>query len=339
MSRRRSRVSSSRPSGIAEEPDVGHADRGRGGPLLGLAQRAHLVARGVVEAAGVAVGDDAVGDLGAGRGPGGDGPGAAEVDVVGVGERRTARARRARRAAAGGGVVTRRSLEALEGDGEPGQLVGVGDVRAPARPARRPATSCRAMNGPSSVHATTAGAPLTSATSTRRPGRSRALRPDGGQEPGHLVGADDRPPGRRHLAAAVARSGRRRAPARRAGVSTSPPTAAARNRSVTSRCARRSVSNRGCRACTCSRARCAICRTAASRAVQRRGDLRRPTSRTPRAARRPRARPGTASRAPRAAPATPARRARRRPPARRPAGPLATGARPVSSGSGSHGPT
>ena len=72
--------------GIAEEADVGHADLGGGGPLLGLAQRAHLVARGVVEPAGVAVGDDAVGDLGAGGGPGGDGAGAAEVDVVGVGE-------------------------------------------------------------------------------------------------------------------------------------------------------------------------------------------------------------------------------------------------------------
>ena len=44
----------------------------------------------------------------------------------------------------------------------------------------------------------------------------------------------------------------------------SPPATAAKNRSVTSRWARWSASNRGCRACTCSRARWAICRTAAS---------------------------------------------------------------------------
>ena len=44
----------------------------------------------------------------------------------------------------------------------------------------------------------------------------------------------------------------------------SPPRAAAKNRSVTSRCRARSVWNRGRRACTWLRARCAACRTVSS---------------------------------------------------------------------------
>ena len=44
----------------------------------------------------------------------------------------------------------------------------------------------------------------------------------------------------------------------------SPPVAAAKNRSVTSRCRDRSAAKRGRRARTCSRARCAACRTAVS---------------------------------------------------------------------------
>jgi hypothetical protein len=72
--------------GVAEEADVGDPDLLGRGPLLGLPQRAHLRPRGLVEAAGVPVGDDAVGDLGTGRRPGGDRAGAAEVDVVGVGQ-------------------------------------------------------------------------------------------------------------------------------------------------------------------------------------------------------------------------------------------------------------
>ena len=71
--------------GIAEKPDVVNPDPlGRLG-LLGAAHAGDLVAREVeVEAAGVAVGADAVDDLDAGVRPGRDGPGRAEVDVVRV---------------------------------------------------------------------------------------------------------------------------------------------------------------------------------------------------------------------------------------------------------------
>jgi hypothetical protein len=86
MSRRRSRDKLQPAVGIAEEADVGHPHRGRGRLLLGPAQRRHLLTRGPVEATGVPVGHDAVGDLGTRRRPGGDGARAAEVDVVGVRE-------------------------------------------------------------------------------------------------------------------------------------------------------------------------------------------------------------------------------------------------------------
>jgi LmbE family N-acetylglucosaminyl deacetylase len=71
---------------IVTDGDAGGFDdtpRDQMGPLRQAEQRAAAAAVG---AAGVAVGDDAVGDLGAGRGPCGHRARAAEVDVVGVGE-------------------------------------------------------------------------------------------------------------------------------------------------------------------------------------------------------------------------------------------------------------
>ncbi len=73
-----------RAVGIAEKDDVVDADDLRGRALLGLAQDGHLLARRVVETAGVAVRGDAVGDLDAGGRPAGDGARRPEVDVVRV---------------------------------------------------------------------------------------------------------------------------------------------------------------------------------------------------------------------------------------------------------------
>src|SRR6185437_1125724 len=71
---------------VAEEREVLHAELGRRGLLLGLAERAHLGARGVVEAARVAGGADAVRDLHALGDPACDRAGSAEVDVVRMGD-------------------------------------------------------------------------------------------------------------------------------------------------------------------------------------------------------------------------------------------------------------
>jgi hypothetical protein len=61
-------------------------DGGRGGPLLLLAQKRHLLARRVVEPARVAPGHDQIRDLEPGVDPLGDRCGTAEVDVVGMSE-------------------------------------------------------------------------------------------------------------------------------------------------------------------------------------------------------------------------------------------------------------
>jgi hypothetical protein len=71
--------------GIAEEDEVGHAHFGRRRRLFGPADTGDLAPRhGRVEAAGIAVGHDAVGDLSPGVGPGGDRSGHPEIDIVGV---------------------------------------------------------------------------------------------------------------------------------------------------------------------------------------------------------------------------------------------------------------
>ena len=71
---------------VAEEAQVGDAERLGGRGLLGPADRRHLRARQVaVVAAGLAVGAQAVRHLDARVGPAGDGAARAEVDVVGVG--------------------------------------------------------------------------------------------------------------------------------------------------------------------------------------------------------------------------------------------------------------
>ena len=72
--------------GMTEEVHVAHADHGGRGPLLVLAQRCHVGPRHrTVGSTGVAVRDDAVGDLDPGRREGGDRAGRPEVDVVGMG--------------------------------------------------------------------------------------------------------------------------------------------------------------------------------------------------------------------------------------------------------------
>ena len=87
MSRRSS--SDRRPPAVGvavQELDLVDAERGGRGPLLGLPQRRHLLARSVVEAAGVATGNQQIRHLDAGVDPAGDVAGRAEVDVIGVGE-------------------------------------------------------------------------------------------------------------------------------------------------------------------------------------------------------------------------------------------------------------
>ena len=87
MSRRSSMLAGEPAVGVAEEDDVLDADLLGRGALLGLPDAADLAARHVgVEAAGVAVGADAVRHLDAGVGPGRDRAGGAEVEVVRVGD-------------------------------------------------------------------------------------------------------------------------------------------------------------------------------------------------------------------------------------------------------------
>ena len=63
--------------------------------------------------------------------------------------------------------------EGRQGRASPASLSGLAtNSTCSTRPSAR--TSCSAMYGPASVHATTAGAPLISAISTRRPGMSAA---------------------------------------------------------------------------------------------------------------------------------------------------------------------
>ena len=70
---------------VAEERQVGDADLVRRSRLLSPSDAGDLGARDRrIEAAGVAVGDDAVRHLDAGLGPHRDRPGTPEVDVVGV---------------------------------------------------------------------------------------------------------------------------------------------------------------------------------------------------------------------------------------------------------------
>ena len=69
-----------------EEPEVGDPDLGGGLGLLFPPDRRHFPARNrVVEPAGLAIGDETVGDLDAGIGELGHGSRGTEVDVIGVG--------------------------------------------------------------------------------------------------------------------------------------------------------------------------------------------------------------------------------------------------------------
>ena len=70
---------------VVQEVDLLDPDGGRGGPLLGLPDRGYALARGVVEAARVAAGDQQVRHFDAGVDPAGHRAGGPEVDVVGVG--------------------------------------------------------------------------------------------------------------------------------------------------------------------------------------------------------------------------------------------------------------
>ena len=207
----------------------------------------------------------------------------------------------------------------------------------------RPSVTAREIDPKGSVptQPTIAGSPLTSATSIRRPGRSPPF---------------SAMPTRKRATLSAPVIGRRAAEAlpppslirttsgasAASNASTSPPATAAKNRSVTSRWACRSASNRGCRACTCSRARCVIWRTAAS--LRPRAAATSATD-SPKAsaARRPPARPGSGSRGRRAGRATPARRARRPRPApataerRRPGRRRSAGARAATARRSSRG--
>lgn len=71
---------------VSQEVNIGHADDGRGCPLLLLSDAGNLRAGdGRVEATGIAVGHDPVGDRDSRPVPQGDGPGGAKVDIVWVG--------------------------------------------------------------------------------------------------------------------------------------------------------------------------------------------------------------------------------------------------------------
>ena len=72
--------------GVGQPVDVVDADLGGGGGLLGATDSSHLGPRdALVEAAGIAIGDDAVRHGDALGGPGRHRTGGAEVDVVGMG--------------------------------------------------------------------------------------------------------------------------------------------------------------------------------------------------------------------------------------------------------------
>jgi hypothetical protein len=75
----------------AEEVHGTHAEDVGGGPLFSLTHGRNLASgHGRVEAAGVTVGQNAVGDLNARISPGGDGTPGPELGIVGVAMRRRA---------------------------------------------------------------------------------------------------------------------------------------------------------------------------------------------------------------------------------------------------------
>ena len=74
------------PVGVGEKGQVGDSDGGRRGGLLDPPRLTHLLAgHRLVEAPGVAVGDDAVGDFDAVLDPSRHRTGGAEIDVIGMG--------------------------------------------------------------------------------------------------------------------------------------------------------------------------------------------------------------------------------------------------------------
>src|SRR4051812_5903316 len=340
--------------GMAQESDVGHTDFRRGRPLLRPPQHRHLLARRLVEAAGIAVGDDAVGDLGAGRRPRRHRPRAAEVDVVGVGEDAEGALDVLGGTAGegggggGGGGAGRAGGGGGGGASPPGGAWGPPAAR-PRSPVswaglttRRPCstrppatTSDTTRYGSSPAHTTTPGMPLTSVNSVLSPG---IVKPCAAIATRNRATLSAPGIGRRAALTCPPPSLVRTTPGERTATSasTSPPATAAKNCSVTSRWVRRSVSKRGRRAWTCSLARCANWRTATSErpripATSAAGSPN--TSRSTNTARST----GESVSSPTSSAGDPSSPTSAASAGSGPGGALPTGA--VTSGSGSHGPT
>ena len=133
------------PVPVLEEADPAHPDRLAGGQLLRRPQPGGLLGAERVHA-GLAAGEQQVGDVGAAGGPGGDGGGGAVLDVVGVRDDAEHAAERVggerRHRGRGHGGHARAAASSLP----------AGAARGPGRPGRRhpPQVDGSGPRGPSS---------------------------------------------------------------------------------------------------------------------------------------------------------------------------------------------